>query len=71
MAANPPRPLRREQTDRWIAGVLGGIARYFELDPTRLRLIFLIVSILSTAIPGIIIYLALWILIPQGPLRNN
>jgi phage shock protein PspC (stress-responsive transcriptional regulator) len=58
------RALRRSQSDRKIAGVLGGLARYFALDPTLVRAVYVVVSILSVAFPGILVYLVLWFLIP-------
>ena len=60
---NPP--LRRSTEHRVIAGVMGGLAEHFGLDPTLLRVIYVIVSILSAAFPGIIVYVLLWILIPK------
>lgn len=48
-----------------IAGVVGGLADYFGLDPTLLRIIYVLVSICSAAFPGILVYILLWILVPQ------
>ncbi len=59
------RPLRRSRSDRMIAGVVGGMARHFGLDPTLLRAIYVLVSIVSVAFPGILAYLILWFLIPE------
>ena len=58
-------PLRRSTSDRMIAGVVGGLARYFSIDPTLARVIFVVVSVLSAAFPGIFVYLVLWVLIPE------
>ncbi len=63
---SPSRPLRRSRRDRWIAGVVGGLADYFGLDPTLARIIYVLVSIFSAAFPGILVYIILWILIPQA-----
>lgn len=60
------KPLRRSRTNRMIAGVVGGLAEYWSIDPTLARVIFVIVSILSAAFPGTIVYLVLWLLIPEG-----
>jgi len=49
-----------------IAGVVGGMAEFFELDATLLRVVYVIVSILSVAFPGILVYLILWFLIPKS-----
>lgn len=59
-------PLRRSRSDRMIAGVVAGLARYFDLDPTLARVLYVVVSILSAAFPGILVYIALWIIIPEG-----
>lgn len=58
------RLLRRTHQDRMIAGVMGGIAQHFGLDPNLLRVIYVAGSILSAAFPGILIYLVLWLIIP-------
>lgn len=48
-----------------IAGVCGGIAEFFGLDPTIVRLAYAVVTLLSVAFPGIIIYILCWIIIPK------
>jgi phage shock protein C len=53
-------------SDRWVAGVCGGIAHYFGLDPTVVRVAYILVSILSAAFPGLLVYIILWIVIPEG-----
>jgi phage shock protein C len=59
------RPLRRSSRDRWIGGVMGGLARHFGLDATLLRIIFVAVSVMSAAFPGILVYLLLWVAVPK------
>jgi len=54
-----------------IAGVMGGIAERFGWNVTLLRIIFVIVSCMSAAFPGILVYLILWLLIPKQNLRLN
>ncbi len=58
-------PLRRSRRDRLLGGVLGGIAEYYDWDPVLLRIVYVIVSLLSVAFPGILVYIALWIVIPD------
>jgi phage shock protein PspC (stress-responsive transcriptional regulator) len=58
-------PLRRSRSDRMIAGVIGGLAQHFGFSSGGLRIIYVLVSILSAAFPGILVYLILWLLIPQ------
>ena len=63
--ANLHAPLRRSRTDRRIAGVVGGLAKYVGMDPTLARVLYVIISILSVAFPGIFVYILLWLIIPQ------
>ena len=60
------RPLRRSRTDRQLAGVVGGLAQYLGVDATVLRVVYVVGSIVSAAFPGILVYLLLWILIPEA-----
>jgi phage shock protein PspC (stress-responsive transcriptional regulator) len=50
-----------------IAGVCGGIAEWLGWDPTVVRILYVVVSILSAAFPGIIVYVLLWLLMPKAP----
>ena len=52
-------------SDKVIGGVCAGLADYFDLDPTLVRAGYLILSILSVAFPGILVYLILWIIMPD------
>ena len=49
-----------------IAGVVGGLAKYFGIDPTLARVLYIVGSIISVAFPGILVYVLLWAIIPQG-----
>lgn len=60
------RPLRRSKTNRMLAGVVGGLAEYFGVDPTLLRVIYVVGSLVSAAFPGLLVYLLLWLLIPEA-----
>ena len=60
------RPFTRSRNDRILAGVMGGIAQRFGWNSTLLRVIFVILSIASAAFPGILVYLILWLLMPEG-----
>ena len=59
-----PRRLVRSQ-NRMIAGVCAGIAEYFGWDVTLFRVVFVLVSILSVAFPGILVYLIMWVVMPR------
>jgi phage shock protein C len=58
------RPLARSRQNRMIAGVCGGIAESLDWSPTTVRILYVIISILSVAFPGILVYLVLWALMP-------
>ncbi len=68
MSSQPPPPkprrLTRSNCNKMIAGVCGGLAEYFQLDPTLVRVLYVIVSILSVAFPGIIVYIVLMFVMP-------
>jgi phage shock protein PspC (stress-responsive transcriptional regulator) len=57
--------LKRSQ-DRMIAGVCGGLAEWLGWKADRVRVGYVILSILSAAFPGILIYLLLWLLMPDA-----
>jgi len=63
---NPSNPLRRSTQHRMIAGVCGGLAEWLGWDPTVLRVVYIIVSIVSAAFPGLLAYVILWILMPEA-----
>ncbi len=59
------KPLRRSAADRQVAGVCGGIAEYLDLDPTMVRVGYALLSILSAAFPGLLVYCVLWVIVPE------
>ena len=61
------RRLRRSTTDRQVAGVCGGLAEYFQVDGTAVRLVWVVLSIFCGAIiGGVIAYLLAWLIIPSA-----
>ena len=58
--------LTRSIHDRVLGGVVAGIAHRFGWSPTWTRVGYVLVSVLSAAFPGILVYLVLWLLIPEG-----
>ncbi|KAF1015494.1 MAG: hypothetical protein GAK31_00968 [Stenotrophomonas maltophilia] len=60
-----PTQLSRSLNDRMLAGVMGGIAHRFGWNSTVVRIVYVLVSLASTAFPGILFYLLLWLLIPN------
>ena len=57
--------LYRSNQQSMIAGVMGGIAERFGWNANLLRLIFVVISLMSAAFPGILVYLIMWLVIPK------
>jgi phage shock protein C len=60
-------PLRLSRTNRKIAGVCGGLAEWLGWDPTVVRVLYILISVISVAFPGILVYLVLWLVVPRAP----
>jgi phage shock protein PspC (stress-responsive transcriptional regulator) len=58
--------LYRSRTDRKIAGVCGGLAAYFNVDPIIIRIVAIIL-LLPGGLPGLLPYIILWIVVPEEP----
>jgi len=54
--------------EKMVAGVLAGIANYLDMDPTIVRIIYVILSIASVGFPGLLAYLIMWAIIPEEKL---
>lgn len=59
----PMKRLTRSTTNKMLGGVCGGLAEYFNVDATLIRLLFVLLVFLPG--PSILIYLVLWLIIPQ------
>jgi phage shock protein C len=57
--------LQRSRDQRIIAGVCGGLAEWLGWSATTVRILYFLASVLSAAFPGILVYLILWILMPE------
>lgn len=64
-------PLRRSRTHRMIGGVVGGFAEYIGIDVALARVLYVLLSIMSAAFPGILVYIIAWILIPEEEWPRN
>lgn len=65
MNTTPPyKKLYRSRKERMIAGVCGGLAEYFAIDPTWVRIIFILFFLVGGA--ALLIYLVLWLLVPSA-----
>jgi phage shock protein PspC (stress-responsive transcriptional regulator) len=57
--------LMRSREHRILGGVCGGIAEWLGWSPTTVRILYVLVSVLSAAFPGILVYLLLWLFMPE------
>jgi len=60
-------PLYRSRRSSIIAGVCGGLAEWLGWDPTLVRVLYVLGSLISVAFPGIIVYIILWVVMPKAP----
>jgi phage shock protein PspC (stress-responsive transcriptional regulator) len=64
MSANQKQPLRRSRRNRVLAGVCGGLGEFFGISPFWFRLGMLL-ALIPGGVPGLLIYLLLWIMVPK------
>ncbi len=64
----PPKRLMRSATDLKIAGVCGGLAEYAGLDSTIVRLLWALVTFCTGIVPGLVVYLVAWVIMPVAPI---
>lgn len=65
------KKLYRSMADKKLCGVCGGIAEYFDLDPTLIRLLWVVMTLFTAAFPGVLAYIICAIIVPQqGQLPN-
>ena len=61
-----PKRLKRSVSDKMLAGVCGGLAKYFDFDSTLIRLVFAFAAVFAGT--GILAYLVMWIIVPREDL---
>jgi phage shock protein C len=66
--ASEPKKLYRSRTNRMLAGVAGGLAEYFSIDPLVVRLVFVVAAIFGVSL-GFWVYVIMWIAVPEKPLE--
>ncbi|HET7519266.1 MAG TPA: PspC domain-containing protein [Actinomycetes bacterium] len=59
------RKLYRSRSNRQVAGVCGGLAQYFNLDATLIRILFVVLAVLGGS--GLLLNVLLWIIVPYEP----
>jgi phage shock protein C len=58
-----PRKLYRSRNQRMLAGVCGGLAEYFNVDATLIRVLFLVLAVFGGT--GLVIYVVMWLIVPD------
>lgn len=56
---------KKSKNDAWIGGVLGGLANYLNIDPTLVRILYLVLWASTVGIPLGLMYVILWIILPE------
>jgi phage shock protein PspC (stress-responsive transcriptional regulator) len=59
-----PRKLYRSRSQRMLGGVCGGLAEYFNVDATLIRVLFLVLAVFGGT--GLVIYVVMWIIVPDA-----
>ncbi|MCL5958406.1 MAG: PspC domain-containing protein [Chloroflexi bacterium] len=59
--------LYRSRDNKMVAGVIGGLGEYFDVDPTILRLAWVLIDVMTGFLPGLIVYVLAAIIMPQAP----
>jgi phage shock protein C len=55
------------EKDKKIAGVCGGIGETYNIDPTLIRLVFVLAALATAIIPVLVTYIVAWIIVPKKP----
>lgn len=55
----------RRSSDKMLAGVCAGIAEYFDVDPTLIRVLYAALTLFTAAFPGVLLYIVMMILMPN------
>ena len=64
---NTTKKLYRSNTNTVFAGVIGGVGEYFDIDPTLLRLAYIVITIFTGVFPAILGYITAYLIVPQKP----
>jgi len=70
MAQNEVKKLYRSRSDKILGGVCGGMAEYFEMDPSMMRLIWVFLALITGG-TAVLAYLIAWVIVPQEPVGGK
>jgi phage shock protein C len=59
--------LHRSNRDIMLGGVCGGLGEYFNIDPTIVRLAFVLLGFVTALFPALLLYFILWVIVPRNP----
>jgi len=65
------RELHRSETDKWIAGVCGGIGETYSFDPITVRLIAIALCLVFAILPFAFVYIVAWMVVPTSPASSE
>ena len=71
MMADDLRRLYKSRRDRMLFGVLGGIAEYFALDPSLVRIGYVLITVFTVGLPGILLYFLMALIVPSPPRSHD
>lgn len=57
----------QRSADKKLAGVCGGIAEYFDADPTIIRIVYVVLTLFTSCFPGVLLYIIFMFLMPEAP----
>ena len=60
--------LYKSRENKVLAGILGGVGEYFDVDPVLVRLIYLVILVATGVVPGVLIYILAIFVVPEKPL---
>jgi phage shock protein C len=63
----PHKKLYRSRTNRMLGGVCAGVGEYFDIDPTVIRIVWLLVVVFTGFVPGALVYLIMLLIVPEAP----
>jgi phage shock protein C len=64
------KQLYRSRTNKIFAGILGGIGDLANIDPTILRLIYLMITVFTGFVPGLLVYVVAIFIVPKQPVHR-
>lgn len=61
------KKLYRSEDNKVVAGIIGGLGEYFNVDPVLLRLVWLLIVVATGIVPGLLVYIVALFIVPKAP----